>query len=189
MPPSRGAVPLTANRERMAAPETLTLKTHRDRQNWWQSVWVRRALLLVPTALVLLALGNRFGQKPTTDYAGDAVARLAVTAPTHARSGLIYAARYRIDAFRDLKSATLILDPGWADGYTVNGQAPQPLTQGSDNGKLNFGFGHIPAGQHLTFWLSLQINPTTIGRHHQTVQLYDGKQLLVTLKRSILIFP
>lgn len=173
----------------MAAPDTLTLKTNRDRKNWWQSVWIRRVLLLIPTVLVALGLADLFGQRPSTGTASSPSARLSITAPTHARSGLIYAARFRIDATTDLKQATLILDPGWADGYTVNGEAPQPLTQGSANGRLNFGFGHIPAGQQLTFWLSLQVNPTTIGRHHETVQLYDGKKLVLTLKRSVLIFP
>ncbi|HEV2592035.1 MAG TPA: hypothetical protein VGU02_09095 [Gaiellaceae bacterium] len=173
----------------MAAPETLTLNTNRDRKNWWQSVWIRRVLLLFPFALVALGLANVFGQRPSTATAQVSAARLSVTAPTHARSGLIYAARFRVNAVADIKQATLILDPGWADGYTVNGEAPQPLTQGSADGRLNFGFGHIPAGRQLTFWLSLQINPTTIGRHRQTVQLYDGKTLLVTMHRSVLIFP
>jgi hypothetical protein len=173
----------------MAAPDTLTLKTNRDRKNWWQSVWIRRVLLLLPAVLVALALADLFGQRPSTGAAATPAARLTITAPTHARSGLIYAARFRIDATTDLKNATLILDPGWADGYTVNGEAPQPLTQGSADGRLNFGFGHIPAGQQLTFWVSLQVNPTTIGTHHQTVQLYDGKKLVLTLKRSVLIFP
>lgn len=173
----------------MDAPDTLTLKTNRDRENWWQSAWIRRSLLLIPTAIVALALANVFGQRPTTSTLSVPAARLSVTAPTHARSGIIYAARFRIAALTDLKSATLILDPGWADGYTVNGQAPQPLSQGSANGRLNFGFGHIPAGKQLTFWLSLQVNPTTIGTHHQEVQLYDGKRLLLTLKRSVVIFP
>jgi hypothetical protein len=173
----------------MPAPETLTLKTNRDRNNWWQSVWIRRLLLLIPLVLVVLGLADFFGQRPSTATAHAPSARLSVTAPTRARSGLIYAARFRISAVADLKQATLILDPGWADGYTVNGEAPQPLTQGSANGRLNFGFGHIPAGQQLTFWLSLQVNPTTIGRHPQNVDLYDGKTLLVALRRSVLIFP
>ena len=30
-----------------AAPDGLVLKTSRDRQNWWQSAWIRRILLLV----------------------------------------------------------------------------------------------------------------------------------------------
>lgn len=173
----------------MAAPETLTLKTNRDRKNWWQSVWIRRALLLLPLAIVALGIADFFGQRPTTGAAQSPVARLSVTAPTRARSGLIYAARFRIEATADIKQATLILDPGWADGYTVNGEAPQPRTQGSADGRLNFGFGHIPAGRQLTFWLSLQVNPTTVGRHRQTVRLYDGKRLLLTVHRSVAIFP
>jgi hypothetical protein len=172
-----------------SAPETLTLTTNRDRRNWWQSVWVRRVLLIVPSALVVAGLANLLGQRPATASLSSSAARLQVTAPTHARSGLIYAARFRILALHDLKSATLVLDPGWADGYTVNGEAPQPLTQGSSDGRLNFGFGHIPAGRQLTFWLSLQVNPTTIGHHAQSVRLYDGKQLLLDLRRTIFIFP
>jgi hypothetical protein len=173
----------------MAAPETLTLKTNRDRQNWWQSVWIRRVLLFLPAVIVVAGLADLLGQRPSTARASDASARLSVSAPTHARSGLIYAARFRIEALKELKQATLILDPGWADGYTVNGEAPQPLTQGSADGRLNFGFGHIPAGRQVTFWVSLQVNPTTIGRHRQDVQLYDGKTLLLTIHRSVLIFP
>lgn len=173
----------------MAAPQTLTLKTHRDRQHWWQSVWIRRALLLIPLALVVLGLANVFGQLPSRSVVSAPAARLTVNAPTHARSGLIYAARFRIDAVRALKDATLVIAPGWADGYTVNGQAPQPLTQGSSDGKLVYGFGHVPAGKELTFWLSLQVNPTTIGHHTQTVALYDGQDRLAVLHRSIFIFP
>lgn len=172
-----------------SAPQALTLKTNRDRKNWWQSVWIRRALLVLPALLVLAGLANRLGQRPTTTVVSTGSARLAVLAPTHGRSGLIYAARFRITALKELKDAKLVLDGGWADGYTVNGQAPQPLTQGSSNGKLNFGFGHIPAGQQLTFWISLQINPTTIGRHRQDVWLYDGTTLVAEVKRTIQIFP
>jgi hypothetical protein len=171
------------------APQTLTLKTNRDRKNWWQSVWIRRVLLVFPVALVLLGLANRFGQRPTTSVATAGAAKLTVLAPTHGRSGLIYAARFRIDARQELKKATLILDGGWADGYTVNGQAPQPLTQGSSDGRVTYGFGHVPAGKQLTFWLSLQINPTTIGRHRQNVWLYDGTKLVAVVHRHIEIFP
>jgi hypothetical protein len=171
------------------APQTLTLKTNRDRENWWQSSWVRRVLLLVPCALVVLALANAFGQRMVTDRVSSAEATLSVTAPKHARSGVIYATRFRVAAVRELKQATLVLDSGWADGYTVNGQAPQPLTQGSSDGRLVYGFGHIPAGHKLVFWLSLQVNPTTVGRHRQSVRLYDGHRLIATVRRSIFVFP
>jgi hypothetical protein len=173
----------------VAAPEGLTLTTHRDRQNWWQSVWIRRALLVIPCALAILGLLNQFGQRPARTTVSAGRAKLTVVAPTRGRSGLIYAARIRVDAVREIKNASLLLDGGWADGYTVNGLAPQPITQGSTDGKLHFEFGHIPAGQQLTFWMSLQINPTTIGIHRQNVWLYDGDTLIAVAKRSIRIFP
>ncbi len=173
----------------MTAPQTLVLKTHRDRRNWWQSPWIRRVLLCLPTALVVLALLDVFGQRPVTTTATGSAARLTVYAPTHARSGLVYAARFRIDAVRDLKHANLVLDSGWAEGYTVNGLAPQPLTEASANGSLEFGFGHVAAGSHLTFWLSLQVNPTNVGRHRQDVRLLDGSRLVARVRRTITIFP
>src|SRR5581483_10060248 len=171
------------------APQTLTLKSNRDRRNWWQSPWLRRVLLLGPSALVVLALLNVFGQRMVTARASSPTATLVVSAPEQARSGLVYAARFRVLAFKDVRKATLVLDQGWADGYTVNGQAPQPLTQGSSDGRLVYGLGHIPAGHTLSFWLSLQVNPTTVGRHLQDVRLYDGKKLLATVHRSVFIFP
>lgn len=144
---------------------------------------------MVPSALVVLALLNVFGQRMATGRASSPEATLSVTAPQRARSGLVYAARFRVAAVHQLTHATLVLDQGWADGYTVNGQAPQPLTQGSSDGRLVYGLGHIPAGHQLVFWLSLQVNPTTVGRHRQTVRLYDGQRLLVTVRRSVFIFP
>lgn len=173
----------------MAAPAGLTLTTNRDRERWWQSVWIRRVLLLVPLALVVAALLNVFGQHATASVVNGDRAKLTVFAPTHARSGLIYAARFRVDAKQELKKATLVLDGGWADGYTVNGEAPQPVGDASADGKLSFDLGHVRAGQQYTFWLSLQINPTTIGRHRQNVWLYDGTTLVAVMKRSILIYP
>jgi hypothetical protein len=171
------------------APEGLTLKVHRDQVGRSHALWIRRALLSLLALLLIAALLNTFGQRPETTAAATGVARLTVYAPAHARSGLVYAARFRVDAVQEIRAANLVLWPGWAEGYTVNGQAPQPLTQGSDNGKVVYGFGHIPAGQHLTFWLSLQVNPTNVGRRSQRVELYDGKHLLATVNRTITIFP
>jgi hypothetical protein len=152
-------------------------------------VWIRRVLVGLIGLLLFAGLLNAFGQRPVTSVAASGPARLTVYAPVHARSGVVYAARFRIDALEEVRNATLVLWPGWAEQYTVNGLAPQPVTQGSANGKLDFTFGHIPAGQHLTFWLSLQVNPTNVGRRPQNVQLYDGKTLLLTINRTITVFP
>src|SRR4051812_10902425 len=172
-----------------SAPDTLTLKTHRDQVGRGQFVWFRRALLALLGVLLALGLLNLFGQRPTTSSAVAPQARLQVYATERARSGLVYAARFRVDAIHDLKDATLVLWPGWAEQYTVNGLTPQPVSEGSDDGKLIFTFGHVAAGRHLTFWLSLQVNPTNIGRRPQRVQLYDGRRLVVTVNRSITVFP
>jgi hypothetical protein len=37
--------------------------------------------------------------------------------------------------------------------------------------------------------LQTQVNPTTVGRRPQTVQLYDGDREILELPRSITIFP
>jgi hypothetical protein len=172
-----------------AAPDTLTLKTHRDQEGRRGLIWVRRAFLALLTLLLLAAVLNAFGQRPETTTAAVSAAKLSVYAPERARSGVIYAARFRIDARAEIRNARLVLWPGWAEQYTVNGQTPQPVEQASDNGKLSFTFGHVPAGRHLTFWLSLQVNPTNVGSRPQKVQLYDDETLLLTVNRDITVFP
>ena len=172
-----------------SAPQTLTLKTHRDQVGRAWFVWIRRALLGLLAVVLVLALLDQFGQRPITSSAASPQAKLQVYATERARSGLVYAARFRVDAIQELKDATLVLWPGWAEQYTVNGLAPQPLTERSEDGKLIFTFGHVAAGRHLTFWLSLQVNPTNVGHRTQRVELYDGKRLLATVNRSITIFP
>jgi hypothetical protein len=171
------------------APDTLTLQTHRDQEGRARLVWIRRALLTLLALAVVAGLLNAFGQRPETSHAAAARGRLTVYAPQRARSGLIYAARFRIDAVTELKRATLILAPGWAEQYTVNGLSPQPETEASSNGRLVFGFGHVRAGRHVTFWLSLQVNPTNVGHRSQTVVLADGDRPIATVHRTITIFP
>ena len=172
-----------------SAPDGLTLKRHRDMEgrHWW--VYVRRVLLWLLGAVLVLGLLNVFGQRPKSSTASAPAASLKVYAPVHARSGVVYAARFHITAHRDLKDAFLVLDPGWAEGYTVNGLAPQPLTEADRNGRIAYGFGHIPAGQSLIFFLSLQVNPTNVGRHSQNVELDDGETPILTVHRKVTIFP
>ncbi|HEY8726563.1 MAG TPA: hypothetical protein VIL91_07650 [Gaiellaceae bacterium] len=171
------------------APDSLVLTRHRDLKGreWW--IPMRRVLLTLLALFVVAGLVNVFGQRPHTDRASAAAASLEVYAPAHLRSGLIYAARFHITAHRDLKDAFLVLDPGWAEGYTVNGVAPQPVTEASRNGRIAFGFGHIPAGDSLIFFLSLQVNPTNVGRRSQDVRLTDGEQPILTIHRKVTIFP
>lgn len=83
----------------------------------------------------------------------------------------------------------MVLAPGWADQYTFNGAAPQPLSESSVDGKVALTLGKIRRGQHYTLFVSLQVNPTNVGYHDQTVWLYDGSTSLLTIHRHILIWP
>src|SRR5207253_1623482 len=132
---------------------------------------------------------QRLGQRPHSSVAVTPRASLKVYAPVHLRSGLVYAARFHITARDDIKDAFLVLDPSWAEGYTVNGVAPQPVTEADRNGRIAYGFGHIPAGQSLIFFMSLQVNPTNVGRHSQNVELDDGETPILTVHRKVTIFP
>jgi hypothetical protein len=170
------------------APQTLTLREHRD-QGKARQRWFRRGLLALLGLILLAALLNAFGQRPETSSAAAPAARLQVYAPERVRSGLVYAARFRIDARREIKNAALVLDSGWAEAYTVNGLAPQPISEASQNGELIFTLGHVPRGRHLTFWISLQVNPTNVGHRTQDVRLYDGTRRLAVVERTITIFP
>jgi hypothetical protein len=172
------------------APDTLTLVENRDLRGRRRRLLRARRVGLALFAIVpLLALLNVFGQHPETSSAATSAAKLDVYAPARARSGNVYAVRFTVDATRALKKATLILDPGWAEAYTVNGMSPQPISEGSADGKLVFVLGHIPAGQHYTLFLSLQVNPTNVGRRDQRVWLYDGTRQLLLVKRTITVFP
>jgi hypothetical protein len=101
----------------------------------------------------------------------------------------MYTARFLIQAHRELKGATLILDPGWADQYTVNGTSPQPSSENSKDGKIVFSLGDIPQGHSFTEFISLQVNPINVGERAQTVWLYDGSHQIAVIHRSIMIWP
>jgi hypothetical protein len=173
------------------APDGLTLIENRDQRGRRRRLlWSRRIAVALFGLIPVLALLNFFGQRPeTSSAAARPIAKLQVRAPSNARSGLVYAARFTVDAFADVKKATLVLDPGWAEQYTVNGVVPQPLSEGSANGKLVFVLGHIPRGRRYTLFLSLQVNPTNVGHRSQRVWLYDGSKRLLVVNRTITVWP
>jgi hypothetical protein len=170
-------------------PDELTLRRNRDLEGLNKRPWIRRVLLGVVAALLLLALGNLFGQRPGGSSAASPAAKLSLYAPARIRSGLYYEARFHIHALRELKDARLVLDPGWLEGMTVNTIEPSPVGEASDNGGLSLDLGHIPAGRSYLLFMQTQVNPTNVGRRSQDVRLYDGNRLLTTLDRTITVFP
>jgi hypothetical protein len=171
------------------APDTIVLKRARDLGGRQNEIWVRRGLFALLCAVPVLALLNLFGQRPARSSAAASSARLQLFAPPRVRGGLLFEARFRVTAVRDIKKAILVLDPGWLEGMTVNTIEPSPANEASANGGLSLELGHIPRGHSYLLFMQFQVNPTNVGHRRQTVQLYDGKRKLLELHRAITVFP
>ena len=172
-----------------SAPDTIVLKRDRDLEGRDFELWMRLALFALLPLITILAFANLFGQRPQTSSASVAKARLSVYSPKRVRSGVLFEARFHITARQELKKATLVLDPGWFEGMTVNTIEPSPLDESSANGRLSLDLGHVAAGKSYLLFLYFQVNPTNVGHRSQTVELFDGQQKIATIHRTITIFP
>ncbi len=172
-----------------AAPEGLTLARNRDLSGRLQVPYIRWALLGLVGLLVLLGLLNTFGQRPETDTVAGNGAELEVYSPERLRGGLFFMSRFTIRAEREIEAATLVLDPGWLEGITLNTVEPAPVSEASRDGRIALDLGHIPAGGKHVFFLHFQVNPTEVGRRPQDVDLYDGETLLLHIDRTVTVFP
>jgi hypothetical protein len=170
-------------------PDTIVLRRDRDLEPRQNDIWVRRGLFALICVVPILALFNLFGQSPDSSAGTAAAAQLSVSAPSHVRGGLLYQAQFHITAKKKLDHAVLVLDQGWLTGLTINTMEPSPVSEASDNGKLALTLGSIPAGQSYVLYVAFQVNPTTVGSQGQNVTLYDGNRALITLHRSLTIFP
>jgi hypothetical protein len=170
-------------------PDGIALERHRELRGPGFNRPVRWVVLALLVALLLLGVFNVFGQRPETTTVHADAASLELYAPSRLRGGLLYEARFTINAHRDLKNALLQLSPGWNEGQQMNTIEPTPLGQGSRNGDLLFTLGHIPAGQKFRLFLQFQVNPTNVGRRTANVTLYDGGARLATIKRTVTVFP
>ena len=172
-----------------SAPDQLTLARHRDLEGREHRPWVRWTLLSVLSLFLLLGLLNVFGQRPQTDTASADGVELEVYSPTKLRGGLFFMSRFTVRAEREIKAATLVLDPGWLEGITLNTVEPAPVGEANRDGRLAFDLGRIPAGTKHVFFLHFQVNPTNVGRRPQDVELTDGEQSLLRLDRTVTVFP
>ena len=151
--------------------------------------WVRRAGLSFLFALSVAALLNVFGQRTDTSSVSSPAATLALDAPSKARGGDIFQARFDVHATQTVREPLFVLAPGWLDGLTMNTTAPEAKEERTDNGRIVLKYDSIPAGRKLTVWLQYQVNPTHAGKTDQDVELWDGKARLVHLDHSLTVFP
>ncbi|HKG43581.1 MAG TPA: hypothetical protein VKB10_04995 [Gaiellaceae bacterium] len=171
------------------APDGILVGRHRDLTGRQWHPWVRRGLLALVGLILLLALFDLFGQSPSTTKAQASVATLEVNAPSAVRGGLLFQARFTIHAHSELKDATLVLNRAWLDGFTVNTIEPSPVGEGSRNGSLTLDLGHLPAGAKHVLFMDFQVNPTTISDRTLRVELDDDDQPLLTVSRTLRVFP
>jgi hypothetical protein len=172
-----------------ACPDELVLSRHRDLEGRANEVWVRRGILALLGVVPLLALFNLFGQRASTSRAGLGEATLQVHAPAAVRPGLIYQAVFVVHARSDMADAALVLNSGWVDGMTVNSIAPSPVSETSQNGSLRLELGRIEAGSEFKLLIYFQVNPTTVGRKGQDTDLVDGNRRLLSVHRTMTVFP
>ena len=170
-------------------PETLDRATNIDIRRRDVELWVRRVTVLLLAGVLAAALADVFGQRPADETATGRGATLVVEAPTAVRSGLMYQALFRIEANRAIAVPALVLEDGWFHAMTVNSLEPAPVTETERNGYTVFTFNRLEAGDSLTVRMSLQANPTSVGRRAQEVRVNDGGQTLARLDRSMTIFP
>jgi hypothetical protein len=170
-------------------PDQLTLKRHRDLTGREHRPYARWALLTLLGFFCLLGLLNVFGQRPHTSTAAADGVELEVYSPERLRSGLFFMSRFTIRAERELESATLLLDPGWLEGITLNTLAPSPVGEASRDGRLAFDLGHVRPGTEHVFFLHFQVNPTEVGHRPQDVDLYDGETPLLHIDRTVTVYP
>jgi hypothetical protein len=170
-------------------PDQLTLKRHRDLEGREHKPWSRWVLLALLTLVLVLALLNVFGQRPDTSFKDGPTASLKVYSPSKLRSGLFFMSRFTIEAHQEIENATLVLDPGWLEGITLNTLEPSPIGEASRDGRLALELGRVPRGQKHLFFLHFQVNPTNIGHRSQDVELHDGERPLLHIDRTVTIFP
>jgi hypothetical protein len=170
-------------------PDHLDRSAHVDLHGRNLEPWFRRVGLVLFLAACALGLANVFGQHTHVLSVDAAAAKLTVETPRAARGGLIYQTIFRIDAHRDLAKPTLVLDPGWFDGLTINTVEPDSVTWGQQDGRNTVALGPIAAGDHFVLRFQYQVNPTVLGHRTQNVVLADGESDLATLEQAQTIYP
>lgn len=170
-------------------PGPLERARHLDLEGRSLEVWARRAGIAVLLAILGIALAGMFGQRGKTWTASGPAATIRLDAPGALRSGLMYQARFEIEALRPIERPLLVLQDGWLEGMTLNSLQPAPVDETERNGYLALGYARLDAGDTMTVFAELQANPTTTGRRAQAVLLEDGGEVVARIDREITVFP
>lgn len=173
-----------------ALPGSLDAEIDRDLAGRGHHQIQRRLGLGLLGLLVVAALFNFFGQRPTTTTAAGASGAIEVRAPNDLRGGVIFEGRFVISAQAAIAHPTLVLEPGWVEGITLNSLEPTPTNERSlPDGSLSLEFPSIPAGRSTTVYTQWAVNPTNVGRRSAGVELLDGEMPLAHVDRTVTVYP
>jgi hypothetical protein len=171
-------------------PDGIELGRHRDNPWTLRDSFARYGVLLAVGGLLALGLANVFGQRERSDLAVGPAAQLEVSAPTRVRGGLFFQGRFRIHATRLIRHATLVLDPGWQEQLSINTIEPSPIGEASRDGRLALDFGALHPGDTVVARIQFQVNPAQFFvRRSQDVELADGEERLLSVDRTLTVFP
>ena len=156
-----------------------------------RGLWERRGVMVVLTAVPVLALIGFVGQRTSRSSAAGPAATLSIVAPRVLRGGLLFEARVQIDATRTVQHPRLVLDRGWFEGMQVSSITPNPDSQSArGDGRTVLSFANpLAAGSHTTIWMQFQVNPTNVGHRTDGLELDDAQQRVARIDRTITVLP
>ena len=172
-----------------AVPDQLTVSRNRDLKGIENRPVLRWALLTLLGLFVLSGLLNTFGQKPHTSSAVTDGAELEVYSPERLRSGLFFMSRFTIRAEEEIEAATLVLDPGWLEGITLNstravaGRGSKPRREDRSRSRAS------SRGDEACLLPPLPGQPDRVRAALAGRELQDGETPLLHIDRTVTIFP
>lgn len=83
----------------------------------------------------------------------------------------------------------MVFDSGWFEEMTLNGVAPQPSTESGQAGRVSYQYDRLRAGQTMTIWMYFQFNSINVGHRSANVSRADGNRRIVSVERSLTVFP
>lgn len=167
----------------------LDLDRVRDLRGRRSHPWVRRALLAVIGAGVLVAAAGAVGQPTSTLRAAGASARMEVQLPDTLRGGLLWRVRIAVRATRGIEHPRIILGGGFADGMQLNTIQPAPVSEAGRGPLIVLTYAGLKAGDELVVYLQLQVNPTTVGAQDTTVELDDQAVPIARIAHTTTVLP
>jgi len=153
------------------------------------SLWTRRATLAVLGIVVVLALLDRFGQRPAQSTARVPAATMTLTAPGAVRGGLFFESRLDIRAAQAIDHPRIVLERGWVEGMQVNSIEPSPVGEAARDGRVVLSYDALEPGDLLSIWLQFEVNPTNVGHRSYAVELDDAERPVARLSPSIRAWP